>query len=122
MSEASPVVRCPSGPLELMRAVVGMLLFPVRQGSLEYENQVFRFPLPRRSTRLGKRAGLAVYLALSPRDLAGLFSAQAQAHGWTYVEQMGAAYNLTSERYRLLVTTRQCIRHLIMMSFTVSRL
>lgn len=122
MSEASPVVRCPSGPLELMRAIVWMLLFPVRQGSLEYANQVFRFPLPRRSTSLVKRAGLAVYLALGPLDLAGLFSAQAQAQGWTYVEQAGAAYTLTSEQYRLLVTTRQCARYLIMMSFTVSRL
>ena len=115
-------VQCPRGVVEVMRAIAGMIFFPAPQGAIEYVGQVLRFPLPRHSTRLAEREGQAVYMSHSPLDLKRLFMAEANVHGWEFVEQAGSAYFLASERYRLLVTTRQCNRYLILLSFAINRL
>jgi hypothetical protein len=85
-----------------------MFLLPQSQGWISDSSRPYSVPLPPHSTLLTSRANYSAYLAWGQPDLERLFSARAQAHGWTYVERFGPVYILTSEGRRVTVLAEHC--------------
>ena len=110
---------CPQSLFAIVRAGIAMLLWPQRQGVLAKSGRRYTFPLPPRSVPLMTWENSAAYLTWGQPDLRGLFSRQAEEHGWTYVERLGPVYILVSERHRLTVITESCGWFLTVMIFTV---
>jgi hypothetical protein len=115
MGERRAAMRCPRGLAEVVRALARLVALPAGQGWVEDGGRIHRFPVPPRSTRLAGAGGRAGYLTTGARDLEAFLSARADRYGWRYVERLGAAHILASERHRLIVVARRCSRFLTLM-------
>ena len=91
--------------LAIAAASILVWTFIAREGEIRDGGRIYRFPLPGGAVRLSEGLGSATYLSVGNPKLAALFSERAERCGWTYREQMGSGYLLTSPDRTLTVTT-----------------
>ena len=106
--EYSTLPYCPGRLFDFFALLARMVLRPSGSGQIEQGGQIHRFPLPRFSAPRRVAEERVVYLALGAPDLGTLFRGRAADFGWTYVDQMGAAYQLENQGWRLTAIVEKC--------------